>query len=151
MQAAVRAKFSRAIFSRAIAILAALGIAISAYSLHHHFGHDQTSFCNLSETLNCDLVNRSEYSVFMGVPVALIGVFGYLLLLGLATVYREKAETPLLLLIFSALGLLFALRLTYFEAYRIHAWCILCLSSLAVISLITIISAIAARAGLARD
>jgi uncharacterized membrane protein len=125
-----------------IAVLAAAGVAISAFSLHHHFGHDKTSFCDLGRSFNCDLVNRSEYSVLAGMPVALIGIMGYLLLLALATIYKQKAETPALLLLFSAAGLAFALYLTYVEAYRIHAWCILCLSSLAVITLIAILSAV---------
>lgn len=124
----------------AIAILAAVGIAISSVSLWHHFGHDKTSFCDFGQTFNCDLVNRSEYSVIGGVPVALVGIMGYLLLLILATIYREKTETPTLLLIFSAGGLAFALRLAFFEAHYIHAWCVLCLGSLVVIAMITILS-----------
>lgn len=124
-----------------IAVLAVVGIAISGFSLHHHFGHNKTSFCDIGQSFNCDLVNRSEYSVVAGVPVALIGILGYILLLALATIYRQKAETPVLLLLFSAAGLAFALYLTYVEAYRIHAWCILCLSSLTAIALIAILSA----------
>lgn len=132
---------------RAIAVFAVVGIAISSFSLKHHFGHDKTSFCDFGQAFNCDLVNRSEYSVVAGVPVALIGILGYLMLLALATVYRQKAETPVLLLILSAAGLGFALYLTYVEAYRIHAWCILCLSSLAVISLITLLSIMSFASG----
>ena len=124
-----------------IAFFAVLGIVISSISLWHHLSHDKTSFCDFNQTFNCDLVNRSEYSVFAGVPVALIGILGYLLLLALATIYRQKAETPALLLIFSAGGLAFALRLAYFEAHYLHAWCILCLSSLVVITLLTMFSA----------
>lgn len=124
-----------------IAVLAAVGIAISAFSLYHHLGHDKSSFCDFGQSFNCDLVNRSEYSVVAGVPVALIGILGYLLLFAFATIYRQKAGTAILLLISSAAGLAFALYLTYVEAYRIHAWCILCLSSLAVIALIAILSA----------
>ena len=124
-----------------IGVLAVLGTVVSSVSLWHHFGHDKTSFCDFNQTFNCDLVNRSEYSVFAGVPVALIGILGYLLLLALATVYRQKAETPILLLIFSAGGLAFALRLAYFEGHYLHAWCILCLSSLVVITLLTMFSA----------
>lgn len=126
---------------RLLAVFAALGIVISSVSLWQHFGHDKTSFCDLNQTFNCDLVNRSEFSVFAGVPVALIGILGYLLLLALATFYRQKTETPALLLLFSACGLAFALRLAYFEAYYIHAWCMLCLGSLIVIALLTMFSA----------
>ena len=78
----------------------------------------------------------------------MIGVLGYLVLLCLSTVYRQKAETPLLLGITSALGISFALYLTYIEAQVLAVWCILCLSSLTLILTITVLSAmVAARTG----
>ena len=39
-------------------------------------------------------MNRSTYSTILGVPVALIGIAGYLTLLVLSTFYRNHAETP---------------------------------------------------------
>lgn len=125
----------------AVAVLASVGAAVSSFSLYHHFSHSKTGFCDLSQNFNCDLVNRSSYSTFLGVPVALIGIIGYVLILALATVYRRKAETPVMLLVASTGGAAFALYLTYIEAYVIHAWCIMCLSSLAVILLIAGLSA----------
>ena len=124
-----------------IAALAAAGILVSSVSLYHHVGRSKDSFCNLSQAFNCDLVNRSQYSTFHGLPVALIGIVGYLLILALATVYRQKAETPIMLLAASIAGTGFALYLTYLEGYVIHAWCILCLSSLLDIILIALLSA----------
>ena len=44
--------------------------------------------------MNCDLVNRSTYSTVFGIPVALIGIMGYVTLLALATLYRTKHEAP---------------------------------------------------------
>jgi len=41
----------------------------------------------------------------------------------LATIYRDKAETPILLLIASTSGLGFALYLTYIEKFVLAAWC----------------------------
>jgi vitamin-K-epoxide reductase (warfarin-sensitive) len=117
----------------AIALLAGAGVAVSSVSLYHHFGASKTSFCNFGESFNCDIVNRSTYSTVLGVPVALIGILGYLLILALATVYRGKAETPVMLLIASAAGLGFALYLTYVEKFILQVWCVLCLSSLVVI------------------
>lgn len=125
-----------------IAILAVLGIALSAVSLDLHYRKSKTSFCDFGESFNCDLVNRSEYSTVAGVPVALIGVLGYMALLAFATFYRDKAETPGILLVGSLGGLGFALYLTYLEKYVLFAWCILCLSSLAVILSITVLSAL---------
>src|SRR5206468_2515893 len=117
----------------AIALIAAAGVVVSSISFYHHFGTSKTSFCSFGESFNCDIVNRSTYSTVLGVPVALIGILGYLLILALATVYRDKAETPVMLLIASVGGLGFALYLTYIEKFVLQAWCVLCLSSLALI------------------
>lgn len=124
-----------------ITVLAAAGVLLSSVSLYHHFSRSKTSFCDLSQSFNCDLVNRSQYSTFHGLPVALIGIVGYLLILALATVYRPKAETPIMIVAASIGGTGFALYLTYLEGYVIHAWCILCLSSLMDIILIAVLSA----------
>ncbi len=124
----------------AIAVVAVIGIAVSSVSLDHHFRKSKTSYCDFGETFNCDIVNRSEYSTIAGVPVALIGILGYLALLAFATFYRAKAETPGILLVSSAGGLAFALYLTYVEKFVLGVWCILCLTSLAAIFTITILS-----------
>jgi uncharacterized membrane protein len=124
----------------AIAILAGMGIAVSSVSLDHHFRKSKTTYCDFGQSFNCDIVNRSEYSAVAGVPVALIGILGYVALLAFATFYREKAETPGILVVGSLAGLGFALYLTYVEKYVLFAWCILCLTSLAVILSITILS-----------
>src|SRR5246127_122857 len=124
----------------AIAMVAVLGIAVSSVSLDHHFRKSKTSYCDFGQSFNCDIVNRSEYSTVAGVPVALIGIMGYAALLAFATFYREKAETPGILVIGSVGGLGFALYLTYIEKYVLFAWCILCLTSLAVIFSISLLS-----------
>jgi vitamin-K-epoxide reductase (warfarin-sensitive) len=124
----------------AIAILATLGIGVSSVSLDHHFRKSKTSYCDFGQSFNCDIVNRSEYSSVAGVPVALIGILGYAALLAFATFYRDKAETPGILVVGSLVGLVFALYLTYVEKYVLFAWCILCLTSLAVIFCLTVLS-----------
>ena len=125
----------------AIALLAVAGIVVSSVALRHHFGNSKTSFCDFGQEFNCDIVNRSEYSTVAGVPVAVIGIAGYLLILALATIYREKAETPIMLLIASIVGLGFSLYLTYIEKFVLQTWCIVCLSSLALILGESILSA----------
>ncbi len=134
-----------------IAILAVLGIAVSSVSLDHHYRKSKTSFCDFGESFNCDIVNRSEYSSVAGVPVALIGILGYVALLAFATFYRDKAETPGILLVGSVVGLAFALYLTYVEKYVLSAWCILCLSSFAVILTITVLSFVLFFRSIRRD
>lgn len=138
-------------FTHAIASISFAGIIVSSVSLYHHFGTSKTSFCTFGESFNCDLVNRSPYSVVLGVPVALIGILGYLLILALATVYREKAETPGMILIVAAGGLAFALYLTYIEKFVLQAWCVLCLASLALILSTTALSAILLKRSLSQN
>jgi uncharacterized membrane protein len=87
-------------------------------------------------------VNRSEYSTILGIPVALIGMLGYAALAGLATVYRERSETPAMLLGAAVLGLAFALYLTYIEARVLGVYCILCLSSLSLITVTTLLAVV---------
>jgi vitamin-K-epoxide reductase (warfarin-sensitive) len=128
----------------AVALTAVAGAMVSSVSLDHHYRTSKTAFCDFAESFNCDLVNRSSYSVVLGVPVALIGILGYLLILALATIYRDKAETPFMLLVASVGGLAFAFYLTYIEKFVLGAWCILCLGSLALIFSTALLSAVLA-------
>ena len=125
-----------------VAILAVCGIVVSSVSLQHHYGTSKTEFCDIGNTFNCDIVNRSEYSELLGIPVALIGMVGYAAVLGLATVYRERRETPSLIFAGASAGLTFALYLTYIEGRVLGVWCIMCLSSLALISGIAVVSGV---------
>jgi len=131
-----------------VAILALAGMSVSAVSLERHYAKSASAFCDFGERFNCDIVNRSEYSTVMGIPVAGIGVAGYGALFALATLYRSRMQTPLRLLVAAVAGLAFALRLTYVEGYVLETWCILCLSSLALIAMITVLaSVLKVRAG----
>ena len=125
-----------------IAILSAGGVIVSSVSLYHHYSRSPTSYCDFGETFNCDIVNRSTYSTISGVPVALIGVMGYVGLLLLSTFYRDNRDTPKILMAASLAGFIFALYLTYIEKFVLAAWCILCLSSLALIFCITVLASL---------
>ena len=133
----------------AIAVLAVAGVIVSAVSLERHYAKSATAFCDFSQRFSCDVVNRSEYSSLMGIPVAGIGVVGYAVLFVLATFWRARSETPNRLLAAALGGLAFALYLTYIEAYVLTTWCILCLISLALISMISLLS-IVVKLGIAR-
>jgi vitamin-K-epoxide reductase (warfarin-sensitive) len=134
-------KDNRAFFA-AIAVLAVLGVAVSAVSLQRHYAKSESKFCDIAVQFNCDIVNRSEFSSFFGIPVAGIGVVGYAAVLALATVYRSRHGAPNILLAGALAGLVFALYLTYVEGFILDTWCILCLSSLAVIASISILAGV---------
>lgn len=140
MQPAMNPKARRILLL--ISLLALAGIAVSSLSLYHHYGTSKSAYCDFGATFNCDIVNRSIYSVVLCVPVALIGVLGYATLLMLSTLYRTKAETPAMLLFGAFAGLGFALYLTYVEKFVLAVWCILCLSSLGVIFLIAVLASL---------
>lgn len=120
-----------------IAVLAILGMIDSAIALQRHYAKSATQFCDFSQRFSCDIVNRSEQSSIVGIPVAGIGVVGYGLILLLATLWRSREETPTRLLLAALAGLGFALYLTYVEAYVLETWCILCVISLCIIFLIS--------------
>ena len=123
-----------------IAVLALAGAIVSAISLQRHYAKSATEFCDFSQRFSCDIVNRSEYSSIMGIPVAGIGVAGYAALFILSTFWRSRSDTPNRLLGAAIAGLAFSLYLTYVEAYKLETWCILCLISLALISLISVLA-----------
>jgi vitamin-K-epoxide reductase (warfarin-sensitive) len=126
----------------AIAVLSSAGAIVSGVSLERHYAKSATSYCDFGEKFNCDIVNRSEYSEMMGIPVAGIGVVGYGVLFALSTFYRARAKTPLRLLMAAIAGLVFALYLTYVEGYVLTTWCVLCLTSLGLIFLISVLAGV---------
>lgn len=130
---------SRVLFT-CIAILSLAGAVVSVISLQRHYAKSTTEFCDFSQRFSCDIVNRSEYSSMMGIPVAGVGVAGYAFLLVLSTFKRTRVETQNRLLAAAIAGLAFALYLTYIEGYVLNTWCILCLISLLLISLISILA-----------
>jgi vitamin-K-epoxide reductase (warfarin-sensitive) len=138
MPAAMNAALQR-LFSLT-AILAVCGVAVSSVSLQHHYAKSKTAYCDIGNTFNCDIVNRSEYSEVLGIPVAMIGMAGYGAIVVLATMYRERRESPILIFAGAVAGLAFALYLTYIEARVLGVWCIVCLSSLVIISVLAIVS-----------
>jgi uncharacterized membrane protein len=120
-----------------------LGAVLSAVSLHNHYSASATGYCDLNATFNCDFVNRSPYAELLGVPVALVGLLGYLLLFALS--FPASRRIAVFRFAASLIGLAFALYLTYVEAYILAVWCLLCLGSLAAISAITLLAGIGLR------
>src|SRR5438309_3348289 len=101
-----------------IAVLSLMGVMVSIVSLQRHYAKSATTYCDFSQKFSCDIVNRSEYSTLMGIPVAAIGVAGYATLFVLAAFWKSRRETPNRLLVAAIAGLGFALYLTYIEAYE---------------------------------
>jgi uncharacterized membrane protein len=121
-----------------IALLALVGVFLSAYLTLHRFGVVGSLVCGT--TGGCDTVQNSEFATFAGVPVPLIGLGGYLLLLGVALAGLRPELTgdrriTLALLALSGIAFAFTAYLTYLEAFVIHAWCRWCIGSAVIVTL----------------
>jgi vitamin-K-epoxide reductase (warfarin-sensitive) len=116
-----------------ITLLAIAGIIVSGLALHVHYS-TETQPCSINEKWDCGIVNHSPYAEIRGVPVATIGIAGYLLI-GVLALMRRRA----LLLVASLVGMAFALYLTNIEARVLGVWCLYCVISQAIIAVIALL------------
>jgi uncharacterized membrane protein len=117
-----------------IAILALAGVVVSALALHVHYSTGVEP-CSINATWDCGVVNHSPFAEIAHIPVAAIGIAGYLVLAGLAF-WRQKA----LVFLAALVGLGFALRLTTIEELVLQTWCLYCVISQVIIALIVLLS-----------
>jgi uncharacterized membrane protein len=118
-----------------LVVLSALGIVVSALALREHYRTEGDSPCSINERWDCGIVNHSPYATLAGIPVALLGIAGYLLMAALA--WRRAYR---LLLAPAISGLAFSLYLAHIESSILGVWCIYCVISLGTISLITLLA-----------
>lgn len=122
----------------AIAVLALAGLFISIYLWLFKLGMIGTIACG---TGGCETVQLSPQSRFLGVEVALIGVLGYLLILGLSMAALlprfEGLSWPVVALpLVTGGAVLFTAYLKYLEFFVIHAICRWCVASAVIIAVI---------------
>ncbi|MGA2922950.1 MAG: vitamin K epoxide reductase family protein [Candidatus Sulfotelmatobacter sp.] len=117
-----------------LVLLAVLGMFVSALALREHY-RTGSSPCSINERWDCGIVNHSPYAMLAGIPVAILGIAGYLLMGALA--WRRAYR---LVLAAALLGLAFSLYLAHIEAHVLGVWCIYCVISLGDISLITLLT-----------
>jgi uncharacterized membrane protein len=125
-----------------LALLALVGVLISAYMSAYKFGLLGTIVCGSG---GCETVQNSPWAVFLGVPVPLIGLVGYggLLALSLAGIqprFEDDRRIPALLLAGATIGLAFSAYLTWLEFAVIHAWCRWCIISAVLATLIFLLA-----------
>lgn len=114
----------------AILVLSALGAGIAAYLTYAHFAHVRVACA----TGGCETVQSSRWSELAGVPVATLGLGGYLVLAASAASRADLARA--LGAAAAAGGFAFALFLVYVQAAEIHAFCQWCLASDALLALL---------------
>ncbi len=114
-------------------LLAVAGVVASSLALREHYRTD-TSPCSINERWDCGIVNHSPYAMLHGVPVAVSGIAGYLLLGVLAA---RRAYAWMLPFVIGAFA--FAIHLADVESMVLGVWCIYCVISLGIITLLTLL------------
>jgi len=117
-----------------IVLLSVAGIVVSGLALKVHYDTGSEP-CSINDKWDCGVVNHSPYAVLYGVPVAAIGIAGYLVIAILAVMRRHA-----LILLTVLAGLAFALYLTHIEAHVLGVWCLYCVISQAIIAVLTVLS-----------
>ncbi len=126
-------------------ILAILGIIVSSLALREHYREYGDSPCSINEHWDCGVVNHSQFAMLGPVPVAAVGILGYILMAVLAFLRSYR-----LLLVPTLAGLMFSLYLAHIEKDILGVWCIYCVISLGIISLMSLFNLGAVVAQIAR-
>lgn len=122
-------------FAVALALAAAglaLSVALARLHVRAHAGY--SSFCSVSDVVNCDRVATSEYSVVLGLPVAVWGALGYglagaLAAYGLSRRPPRAGRAAGLLFLVAAAAVAASVVLALVSEIAIGAFCILCAAS----------------------
>lgn len=114
--------------------LCLMGIGIASYLTYTKL----TATVIVCAIGGCETVNNSSYSRLFGIPVAYIGLAGYIGLLALLLLERRRPSDTILTLalIGGLIGVAFSAYLTWAEAFAIHAWCAWCVTSACTITVI---------------
>lgn len=114
-------------------ILALFGVIVASLALREHYNTGDSP-CDINAKWDCGIVNKSIFAMAGPIPVAAIGIAGYLLLGFLA--FRRAY---FLMRIAVTLALCYSLYLAHIEKDLLQVWCIYCVGSLVTISLMAII------------
>ncbi len=122
-----------------ITALAVLGICVAGYlTWSHYFG--VPVYCGGSNS--CELVNSSRFAYLGPLPVALIGLAGYVVILVLSLIpLKAERQWPMLLIFGGALiGVILQWYLFGIEVFVLRAICYWCVTSQTIITLIFLLA-----------
>jgi uncharacterized membrane protein len=117
-------------------VLVVVGLGVASYLTYVHYA-GINPVCSAGGS--CAKVQTSVYSKLAGVPVALIGLIGYVAILG-SLLAREGETTRFATVAFTVVGFGFSAYLTYRELFSIHAICEWCVSSAVIMTVLVCLS-----------
>jgi uncharacterized membrane protein len=127
----------------AVPFLALVGIVVASY-LAYIESTGAEAVCG--PVGDCNTVNQSEYAAVFGVPVGLLGLFGYVAIIAAWLTARSRRGAAsdwanVTLLGMTLLGTVFSIYLTFLEPFVIGATCAWCLTSAVVMTLLMLLTA----------
>jgi uncharacterized membrane protein/glutaredoxin len=128
-------------------ILAALGMALSAYLTFTAWQGSLAAFC--AEGAGCDIVLNSRWSTLLGMPTSFWGFLTYALLAAVAW-NHDAANQWRWTWVISLFGLLYSLYLTGISFFQLQAACPYCLGSLGLMATIFIMTTLRRPSNLAK-
>ncbi len=133
-----RASNPNAPLTIALLVLTLSGIFLTTYLSYVASFGTHPAFC--SEGSGCDLVQSSRWATFLGVPMAMWGLFTYLVMATLAWRARTKPKNWTPLLFIAVGGFAISAYLTVISVVEIKATCSYCLASFSIITTIMILT-----------
>ena len=117
-----------------IMLFSIIGLIDASYLSYLHHLISQGAGCPTENLpgLDCGVVLVSDQAKLLGIPVAWLGVVGFLMLIGLSldrylNMDLERTHyNKILLPVTGVIGVIFGAYLTYAEAFIIHEWCPFC-------------------------
>jgi uncharacterized membrane protein len=117
-------------------VITALGLVLAAYLTYVHYAEIKP-VCTAGGS--CFKVQTSAYSKLAGVPVALMGLLGYIAIMA-SLLAPESETTRFATLVFTVGGFGFSAYLTYRELFSIHAVCEECATSAGLMTILMLLS-----------
>jgi protein-disulfide isomerase len=137
----------------AILVLAAIGLGVAVHLTRiHYFTHTDPAYhsiCAVSERVNCETVAESAYSVFLGLPISVWGLFAYALAAALAVFGLSRRRLhptwPFgALLCLATAAFAGSAVLAFLSFFRIDSMCIFCMILYAVNTALFVLCAVLA-------
>lgn len=127
------------ILRRVMIALAVVGFGVATYLTVVHYVGFQVLACSGGHAghSSCQTVQSSVWSKLAGIPVALLGLIGYIFILA-SLLIPDREESRLATLGLTIMGFGFSAYLTYRELYSIRAICEWCVSSAVILTLLLI-------------
>ena len=113
-------------------VLSVIGLGVASYLTYIHYA-GINPVCTAGDS--CLKVQTSVYSLLLGVPVALMGLIGYIAITA-SLIAPENETTRFATVVFTVLGFGFSAYLTYRELFSIHAICEWCASSAVILTVL---------------